>query len=127
MSFLKKLFGREFKAISDPDKVPDVFKQLSPIFDEMGAEAIGGIPENWTNAVFTITCDGKRIDYSLKNQSNEAGQASISPYLAKLAEQLYSFMASNGQRWIKAELRYDSAGDSWKFKSNFTYAEDDNA
>jgi hypothetical protein len=121
MSFFGKLFGLESKVVADPDKVPDAFKQLAPFFDEIGAEVIECIPENWTNAVLTITCDGQRIDYSLKNHREEQGTAAITPRLAQLAEQLYSSMASNGDRWTKAELQYDQDGDAWTFKSNFSY------
>jgi hypothetical protein len=121
VSFFGKLFGRKSNVVSDPDKVPDAFKQLAPVFDEIGAEAIGCSPENWTNAVLTISCDGRRIDYSLKNHRGEQGTATITPRLAQLAEQLYSLMASNGDRWTKAELRYDQDGDAWKFKSSFSY------
>jgi hypothetical protein len=116
-----KLFGRTSKGAPDPQDGPNAFKQLAPLFEEIGAEAIGCCPENWTNAVLTITCDGRRIDYSLKNHRGEQGAAEISAILAQLAEKLYSLMASNGDRWTKAELRYDQDGDSWKFKSNFTY------
>ena len=121
MGFFGKLFGRESKVVSDPDKVPASFKQLAPVLDEIGAEAIRCTPENWTNAVLTITCDGRRIDYSLKNRRGEQGTATITPRLAQLAEQLYSRMASNGDRWTKAELQYDQNGDAWKFKSRFSY------
>ncbi|WP_037250908.1 hypothetical protein [Rhodopirellula europaea] len=121
MSIFKKIFGRKSNAVSDPESVPDALKQLAPVFDEIGTEALGCCPENWTNAVFTITCDGRRIDYSLKNHRGEQGAATITPLLAQLAEKLYTLMASNGDRWTKAELRYDQDGDSWKFKSNFSY------
>jgi hypothetical protein len=121
VSFFDKLFGGKPKVVSDPDKVPDVFKQLSPILDEIGSEAINGTPENWTNAILTITCDGRRIDYSLKNQLSEEGTATISPRLAQLAEQLYTTMASHGDRWTKAELQFDQDGESWNVKSNFSY------
>ena len=123
MSFFDKFFGRKPKVVSDPDKVPDVFKQMSPVLNEIGSEAIGGTPENWTNAVLTITCDGRRIDYSLKNQRDEDGTATITPRLAQLAEQLYSMMASHGDRWTKAELQFDQEGDSWNVKSHFSYDE----
>lgn len=121
MSFLDKLLGRKPKVVSDPDKVPDVFKQLSPILDEIGRQVISGTPANWTNAVLTIACDGRRIDYSLKNQRHEAGTATITPRLAQLAEQLYTTMAAHGDRWTKAEIRFDRKGDSWNVKSNFSY------
>jgi hypothetical protein len=121
VSFIGKLFGRKSNVVSDPDKVPDAFKQLAPVFDEIGAEAIGCCPENWTNAVLAISCDGRRIDYSLKNHRGEEGTATITPRLAQLAEQLYSLMASNGDRWTKAEMRYAQEGDAWKFKSSFSY------
>jgi hypothetical protein len=122
MGFFARLFGRESsKVVSDPDKVPEAIKQQAPVLDAIGAETIACTPENWTNAVLTITCDGRRIDYSLKNHKAEAGTATITPRLAQLAEQLYSLMASHGHRWTKAELRYDQDGSAWKFKSNFYY------
>lgn len=121
MGIFGKLFGRKTKVVSEPDKVPDAFKQMAPDFNEIGAEVIGCTPENWTNAVFTITCDGQRIDYSLKNHREEEGKAELTPRLAQLAEQLYSSMASHGDRWTKAELRYDKDGDTWKFTSSFSY------
>lgn len=121
MSIFGRLFGRKSNVVSDPAKVPDAFKQLEPVFDEIGSEALECCPEDWTNAVLTITCDERRIDYSLKNQRGEQGTATIAPRLAQLAEKLYSLMASNGDRWTKAELRYDQDGDTWKFTSNFSY------
>jgi len=121
LSFFRKLFGGESKVVRNPDRVPEALKQLRPVLDEIGAEAIGCSPENWTNAVLTITCDGQRIDYSLKNHREEQGVASITPRLAQLAEQLYLLMASNGDRWTMAELRYNQDGDVWKFDSNFSY------
>ncbi len=121
MSIFGKLFGRKSNAVSDPDNVPDAFKQIAPVFDEIGTEVLNCCPENWTNAVLIITCDGRRIDYSLKNHSGEQGAATISPELAQLAEKLYSLMASSGDRWSQAELRYDQDGDSWQFKSDFSY------
>ncbi len=121
MSFLKKLFGRKSRVVTDPDKIPDAFKQQAPVLDAIGAEAISCTPENWTNAVLTISCDGTRIDYSLKNHAGQGGKAVISRQLASLAEQLYSLMASQGNRWVKAELRYDRGPSDWKFKSKFTY------
>lgn len=123
MNFFARFFGRKKEAISNPAEVPELFKLLSPLFDQIGAEVIACIPQNWTNAVLTINCDGRQINYSLKNHRNEAGQAAISLHLAKLTEQLYGLMASNGQRWTKAELSYDHTLDSWKFKSNFSYAD----
>ncbi|MFO0939579.1 MAG: hypothetical protein U0930_02310 [Pirellulales bacterium] len=121
VSFFAKLFGRKSNTVTDPDKVPDAFNEVAPVLNEIGAEAIGCCPENWANAVLTITCDGRRIDYSLKNHLGEPGTAAITPALAQLAEKLYSLMASNGDRWTKAELRYDQDGDSWNFKSYFSY------
>ena len=121
MSFLGKLFGRKSKPALEPNEVPDSFSQLTPILNEIGREAIGGTPENWTNAILTISCDGRRIDYSLKNQLNEGGKATISPRLAQLTEQLYTTMAANGDRWTKAELQFDQDGDAWSVKSDFSY------
>ena len=75
MNFFKKLFNKEPAVVSDPDKVPDAFKQQAVVFDEIGAETISCSPENWSNAVLVITCDGRRIDYSLKNHRNQKGKA----------------------------------------------------
>ena len=121
MSFFAKLFGRKSNSDTGQVKVPDAFIQIGPVLEEIGGEAIGCCPENWTSAVLTITCDGRKIEYSLKNQRGEQGTASITPLLAQLAEKLYVTMAKNGDRWTMAELQYDQDGDSWKFKSNFSY------
>lgn len=121
MNFFKKLFGRKSKVISDPDKVPDAIKEASPVVEEIGAEAIRCTPDNWTNAVLTITFDGQRIGYSLKNHRGEAGKAAISPRLAQLAEQLISVMASHGDHWTQAVLTYDLDDQGWNFKINFSY------
>ena len=127
MGILDWLFGQKPKTtsdsnvISDPDEIPDVLKQLSPILDEIGGEAIGGSPENWTNAVLTITCDGQRMDYSLKNRRNEPGTAVISPRLPQLAENMYTLMESAGDRWTKAEIQFNRVGDSWNVNLDFSY------
>jgi hypothetical protein len=122
MGFFARLFGLDkSNVVSDPAKVPEAFKQLAPVFDEIGAEAIGCIPENWTSAVLMITCDGQRIDYSLKNHQAGVGKAQISPHLAQLAEKLYVMMAQHGNRWTKAELSYEKDGKAWKFRSEFSY------
>jgi len=122
MGFFARLFGLDkSKVVSDPAKVPEAFKQIAPVFDEIGAEVIGCIPENWTCALLTITCDGRRIDYSLKNHQGGVGKAQISPRLAQLAEKLYTTMAQNGNRWTKAELSYEQDGKSWKFRSDLSY------
>jgi hypothetical protein len=122
MGFFARLFGRDTsQVVSDPAKVPAAFKQIAPVLDEIGAEAIGCIPEYWTSAILTITCDGRRIDYSLKNHHGGPGTAQISPQLAQLAEKLYVTMAQNGNRWTKAELSYEKDGKAWKFRSEFSY------
>ena len=107
--------------ISDPDMVPEAFKQQAAVFDEIGAETINCIPDNWRSAVLLIKCDGRRIDYSLKNDQSQDGTAVISQRLAQLAEQLYTLMASQGHAWTEAELRYVNNGQKWKFTSSFTY------
>lgn len=121
MNFFKKLFRRESNVISDPDQVPDAFKEAHPVIEAIGAEAISCTPENWTNAVLTITFDGQRIGYSLKNHRGEKGKAAISPRLAQLAEQLISVMASHGDHWSQAVLTYNQDGQGWNFKINFSY------
>lgn len=123
MGFFKRLFGKpENEVVTDPSKIPAPMMDASPILDEIAAEAIRGTPENWSSAVLTITCDGQRMNYSLKNDRNEGGRASISPRLAQLAEALWTTMGSMGERWTKAVLRYEQAtGDSWNFKSDFSY------
>ena len=122
MNIFKKLFGKKTqKVATDPESIPESFKQQALIFDEIGGETISCTPENWTNAVLAITCDGRRIDYSLKNHRGEDGKASLSPRLAQLAENLYSSMASNGDQWNRAELRYDQDDEGWAFDSEFTY------
>lgn len=121
MNFFKKLFNKEPAAVSDAERAPEALQQQAVVFDEIGAEAISCTPENWTNAVLVITCDGRRIDYSLKNHHNQEGKAVISQRLAQLAEQLYSLMASQGSKWTRAELRYDQDDQGWKFESDFTY------
>ncbi len=121
MNFFKKLFRKESNVISDPDKVPDAMKEAHPVVEAIGAEAISCTPENWTNAVLTITFDGQRIGYSLKNHRGEKGKAGISPRLAQLAEQLISVMASHGDHWTQAVLTYDQGDQGWNFKINFSY------
>ena len=91
------------------------------MFDEIGAEAIGCAPSHWTNVVLTLSTDGGRVTPSLSNSRGEPGKAKASRRLGQLGEALFQLMASSGDRWTRAELRYDQTGGAWQFKSSFAY------
>lgn len=117
MNIFQRLFGKK----THQESVPKTLSQQAMVLDEIGPEVISCTPDSWTNAVFHISCDGQRMDYSLKNARGEAGKATLSPRLAKLAETLFLTMASSGDRWTQAELQYDQQGDDWTMNSRFYY------
>ena len=123
MGFFSRLFGTEGGSSSEPQEAPQALKEQAAVFDQLGPEGIACIPADWTNAVLEIKCDGKRIEYSLKNRRSQSGKAVLSQRLAQLCEQLYLLMASQGHRWTAAELRYDLADEGWRFSADFKYRE----
>ncbi len=122
MNFIKKLFGKSEKPIRKPIVLKPKLSELSDIYNELGAETLACIPDEWNHAELSITCDGQRIDYKLKNLRGEPGVANISPQLAKLTEKLYLRMSQDNNRWTSAVLQYEKNGDNWKFHSKYSYS-----
>lgn len=102
----------------------DPFAEFTPIITQLTSEAIRCSPDTWTAGTLRITCDGTRIDYSLKSPEQE-GKASISPELAQLCEQLYVTMARTVQPpWTECLVDFHQSADepgSWKMNTNFNY------
>lgn len=101
----------------------DKFETYNEVIQELLSEAISCTPENWTRGVLNITCDGRRIEYRLKNDT-EMGQASISDELAQLCEKIYLAFANNGDVWIEANFCLSqNAEGGWRFDTEFIYPE----
>ena len=97
------------------------FALYNDVINELLSEAISCTPENWTRGVLHIACDGRRIDYSLKN-AHEEGTAVISGQLKMLCEKTYVTFARAGDVWVEANFTFfeDEAGD-WEMKTDFIY------
>jgi len=76
--------------------------------------------EGWTRGTLTIRCDGQRLDYSLKNDT-EPGQAFISEKLRDLIDELYVRMAQSRLAWTGAAMTTRLEGSDLTFEVSFTY------
>ena len=101
------------------------FELYNQVINEMLSEAISCTPQNWTRGILNITCDGRRIDYALKNPY-EDGKAAISDNLKMFCEKTYVTFAQNGDVWIEANFTFSQNEDgSWGMKTEFKYPESD--
>ncbi len=96
------------------------FEIYNQVTTELLKESISCTPESWTEGVLTIDCDGRAINYKLKNDIS-ADRAVISDELRGLCEELYVVMRQHGDTWIQAVVHFYQENDSWSFKTNFEY------
>lgn len=79
-------------------------------------------PESWSAGRLTIDCDGRAINYKLKNE-HSPDRASLSGALRNLCEELYTRMAQDGNVWTEAVVDLAESEDGWNLKTSFTYPE----
>ena len=91
------------------------------VIEEIVAESIRCSPESWKKGTLSIDCDGRAINYKLKNSESE-DKADISIPLRQLCEQLYVTMSQSGDTWTDAFIDFFQKGDSWGFDIKFEYA-----
>ncbi|WP_024610391.1 MULTISPECIES: hypothetical protein [unclassified Pseudoalteromonas] len=98
------------------------FDIYNPVINELVSESINCSPDSWEKGRLSIDCDGRAINYKLKN-SDSPDSANISDSLRQLAEQLYVTMRQNGDTWTEAFIDFFVEDDSWNFKVQFEYEE----
>ena len=98
----------------------DKFQQYSEVLSALVAEMAACAPPAWTAGRLSIQCDGRRIDYALKNDS-QPGTAVLSDELRRLAEALYTRMAQQGETWRQATVTYTRIGNDVNFTTSFDY------
>ena len=98
------------------------FDAYSEILNALLTGAIGCAPESWDQGTLSIQCDGRQINYQLKNDASE-DKAQISDELRRLCEKFYVAMRQGGDVWNEARIHFARKDDSWSFKSEFQYAE----
>ena len=96
------------------------FEIYNPVINEIVKESINCSPESWVKGKLTIDCDGRAINYKLKN-SDSADDAIISGVLRELSEQLYVTMRKNGDTWTEAFIDFFQKDNSWGFDIKFEY------
>jgi hypothetical protein len=103
-------------------KLPEKFDAYSEIMNALLTEAITCSPESWDKGTLSIQCDGRQINYQLKNDESE-DKAQLSDDLRRLCENFYVAMRQGGDAWNEAKTHFARKEDSWSFKSEFQYAE----
>ena len=98
------------------------FDNYNDILNNLISEAISCTPESWTSGTLAIDCDGRAINYSLKNP-NEEERAQLSDQLRSLCEQLYVVMREHGDLWVEATIDFAQMDEKWSFNTNFKYEE----
>ena len=96
------------------------FEVYNQVTTELLKESISCTPESWNEGVLTIDCDGRAINYKLRNEKSE-DKALISDDLRRLCEQLYVVMRQHGDIWLQAVIHFYQEDDNWNFKTNFDY------
>jgi hypothetical protein len=96
------------------DKYPDVLTRLV-------RETVHCSPAEWTSGTLTVDCDGTRINYKLKNES-EPGTAVISEKLRTLIDEFYVRMSQAGDVWTQAIVSFSRNGNALDFNTQFQYA-----
>ena len=94
----------------------------SEVILALTTEAIRCSPPSWTSGVLSIDCDGRAINYKLKNPE-QTDKATLSDELRGLCEQLYVVMRDNGDDWREAEVRFEQQGKEWQMNTKFKYAD----
>ena len=98
----------------------DSLERYAEALNALAAETLACVPPSWTRATLTIDCDGRAINYSLKNV-HEPDKASISAALRSACERLYVTMARDGDAWRQAVLALERADGAWKLSTTFDY------
>src|SRR3954471_14488627 len=98
------------------------FAQYNSIIESLVTEAIACSPPSWNEGTLTIDCDGRAINYKLKNESQEE-KAQISNTLRSLCEKLYVAMRDNGDQWTQSVIKFARKGESWGFHIDFKYTQ----
>ncbi|MDH5178059.1 MAG: hypothetical protein OEZ39_16265 [Gammaproteobacteria bacterium] len=96
------------------------FKEYTPILEALVAEAISCSPETWVNGKLTIECDGRAINYMLKNSESE-DKANISDDLAQLCEKIYVTMSQYNDTWSQSIVTFFEKDGSWSYNVEFNY------
>ena len=98
-----------------------IFKQYGEIINSLIKESILCSPNSWKKGKITIDCDGKAINYKLKNE-DDSNKAQLSGEFRDLCEKLYVVMSNNKETWIQATLEYEKNDeDIWDIEANFDY------
>ena len=97
------------------------FDQYTNVLNRLVPEAVACTPQEWTKGTLTITSDGTRMNYKLKNE-DQPGIATLSEKLRDLIDELYVRMAHHGDAWTDATICFRQEGDSLKFDTDFQYA-----
>jgi hypothetical protein len=98
------------------------FEKYNEIINSLASVAIQCTPESWTKATLTIDCDGRAINYKLKNDESE-DKANITPELAQLCESLYVTMSQQGDVWVQSVINLNETNGSWGLNVDFKYPE----
>lgn len=101
----------------------DKFEECDDVLGRLVPETVSCTPAEWDHGTLTIDCDGRRIDYKLKNEE-QPGTARISEALRTLCEELYVRMSRHGDTWTQAVITFKCEGDEVEFETAFQYAPD---
>jgi hypothetical protein len=97
-------------------------EEYNDVITRLVSETVSCTPADWDHGALTIDCDGKRIDYKLKNDE-QPGTARISEALRTLCEELYVSMSRQGDAWTQAIVTFSCDGDDVDFETAFQYAQ----
>jgi hypothetical protein len=100
----------------------DKLEEYNDVVTRLVSETVSCTPAEWDHGALTIDCDGRRIDYKLKNEQ-QPGTARISGELRALCEELYARMSRQGDTWTQAIITFNREGDDVEFETAFQYAQ----
>lgn len=98
----------------------DKFDQYTDVLNRLVPEIVACTPQEWTKGNLSISSDGTRIDYTLKNEE-QPETAAISEKLRDLIDELYVRMAHHGDTWTEATISFFQEGGDLKFNTAFKY------
>jgi len=96
------------------------FTKYNETINAIVGESIRCSPASWDFGTLTIDCDGRAIDYSLRNEKDE-NKAKFSNDLCGLCEELYMIMRSDGDVWIQSIIYFFKKNSTWAFELSFKY------
>jgi hypothetical protein len=96
-------------------------EEYDDVLTRLVTETVSCAPDEWDHGTLTIDCDGRRIDYKLKN-AEQPGTAQISAELRTLCEELYVCMSRQGDAWAQAVVTFNREGEEVDFETSFQYA-----